>query len=239
MVNQNEDIPGMSFLNSAFDSSTFIHNYMQSFAAAANLAIASNPNTLINNSNYPANLNASVSNLAKNQNSSSPIIASASGSIVIGVNNPLSMGNSFGGLGSGTASAHGNGSIVVAGSVTGSGLGNPNQTASGNGQKGSISTNHMGYNASISSKTVEGKNIWLKHLANAAANATNKRSYCSKTQIYCDAVSRALDIPTCKVVPFFGAFLHDLRFIIESVPSVSFMCNKNIQKPIEVTQIYI
>lgn len=164
MVNQNEDIPGMSFLNAAFDSSTFIHNYMQSFAAAANLAIASNPNSLINPS---SNLNASVSNLAKNQNSSSPIIASASGSIVIGVNNPLSMGNSFGGLGSGTASAHGNGSIVVAGSVTGSGLGNnaapgySNQTAavSGQGQKGSISTNHMGYNASISSKTAEGKNM--------------------------------------------------------------------------------
>ena len=36
-MNQSEDIPGMSFLNSAFDSSTFIrtnYNYMQSLAAA-------------------------------------------------------------------------------------------------------------------------------------------------------------------------------------------------------------
>ena len=47
-------------------------------------------------------------------------------------------------------------------------------------------------------------------------------------------MSRALDINTCKVVPFFGAFLHDLRFIIESVPSVNVTCNKTVQKPIEM-----
>ena len=38
LVNQSEDIPGMAFLNSAFDSSTFIrtnYNYMQNFAANA------------------------------------------------------------------------------------------------------------------------------------------------------------------------------------------------------------
>lgn len=35
-------------------------------------------------------------------------------------------------------------------------------------------------------------------------------------------------------MPFFGAFLHDLRFIIESVPSVTVTCNKQVQKPIEM-----
>ena len=80
--------------------------------------------------------------------------------------------------------------------------------------------------------TTENRTLWLQHLA--AASASAKKAYCSKTQIYTDAVSRALDIQTCKVVPFFGAFLHDLRYIIETVPSVTVMCNRNIQKPIEV-----
>ena len=55
-----------------------------------------------------------------------------------------------------------------------------------------------------------------------------------KTPQYCDAVSRALDIPTCKVVPFFGTFLKDLRTILSSVPSIVVLCNRNTQKPIEV-----
>jgi hypothetical protein len=55
-----------------------------------------------------------------------------------------------------------------------------------------------------------------------------------KTPQYCDAVSRALDIPTCKVVPFFGTFLKDLRTILSSVPSIAVLCNRNTQKPIEV-----
>ncbi|CAF2860546.1 unnamed protein product [Rotaria sp. Silwood2] len=54
-----------------------------------------------------------------------------------------------------------------------------------------------------------------------------------KTPQYCDAVSRALDIPTCKVVPFFGTFLKDLRSILSSVPSIVVLCNRNTQKPIE------
>ncbi|CAF0747680.1 unnamed protein product [Adineta ricciae] len=54
-----------------------------------------------------------------------------------------------------------------------------------------------------------------------------------KTPQYCDAVSRALDIPTCKVVPFFGTFLKDLRAILSSVPSIVVLCNRNTQKPIE------
>ncbi|CAF0723640.1 unnamed protein product, partial [Didymodactylos carnosus] len=54
-----------------------------------------------------------------------------------------------------------------------------------------------------------------------------------KTVQYCDAVSRALDIPTCKVVPFFGTFLKDLRSILSSVSSITVLCNKNTQKPIE------
>jgi hypothetical protein len=76
-------------------------------------------------------------------------------------------------------------------------------------------------------------------LAQTALNTTtifaSKKSYCSKTAIYCEAISRALDTKTCKVVPFFGAFLHDLRFIVENVPSITVMCNKNVQKPIEVS----
>lgn len=55
-----------------------------------------------------------------------------------------------------------------------------------------------------------------------------------KTPQYCDAVSRALDIPTCKVVPFFGTFLKDLRTILTSVPNIVVLCNRNTQKPIEV-----
>lgn len=55
-----------------------------------------------------------------------------------------------------------------------------------------------------------------------------------KTPQYCDAVSRALDIPTCKVVPFFGTFLKDLRTILSNVPSIVVLCNRNTQKPIEV-----
>ncbi|CAF1176350.1 unnamed protein product, partial [Adineta ricciae] len=54
-----------------------------------------------------------------------------------------------------------------------------------------------------------------------------------KTPQYCDAVSRALDIPTCKVVPFFGTFIKDLRTILSGVPSIVVLCNRNTQKPLE------
>lgn len=224
-MNQNEDFPGMSFLNSAFDSSTFIrtnYNYMQSFAAAA---ATSNPASIIPNGPNTS----SSSNINKNANNHSTSVcagvgAVATGSIVIGINNAASTSASNPGLANINASYCQN---------------NPNLISSCsnliNTAKSSISTNHnAGCNGSISSKTAEGRTLWLQHLAAAAATASSKRAYCSRTQIYCEAISRALDIPQCKVVPFFGAFLHDLRFIIESVPSVAIMCNKNIQKPIEM-----
>ncbi|CAH1784522.1 unnamed protein product, partial [Owenia fusiformis] len=37
---------------------------------------------------------------------------------------------------------------------------------------------------------------------------------------YRDAVARGLDIPACKVVPFFGGFLRDLRAVLTSLPSI-------------------
>jgi phosphatidylinositol phospholipase C epsilon len=37
---------------------------------------------------------------------------------------------------------------------------------------------------------------------------------------YREAVGRALDIPTSKVVPFFGGFLRELKAIVTGVPSV-------------------
>ena len=40
------------------------------------------------------------------------------------------------------------------------------------------------------------------------------------TPAYRAAISRALAIPGCKVVPFFGGFLRDLRAIFSIVPSV-------------------
>lgn len=68
----------------------------------------------------------------------------------------------------------------------------------------------------------------------AISSSNINRNYSSKTQLYCEAVSRALDIPNCKVVPFFGSFLHDLRQLLETIPSRIMMCNKTIQRPIEV-----
>lgn len=40
------------------------------------------------------------------------------------------------------------------------------------------------------------------------------------TDEYREAVSRSLDIPDCKVVPFFGGFLRDLRSLFINVPSI-------------------
>ncbi|XP_062591377.1 uncharacterized protein LOC134252848 isoform X1 [Saccostrea cucullata] len=40
------------------------------------------------------------------------------------------------------------------------------------------------------------------------------------TDEYREAVSRSLDIPDCKVVPFFGGFLRDLRSLFHNVPSI-------------------
>lgn len=209
----------MNFLNSAFDSSTFMrtNNYVQSSLAPMSNANTPSHMNPINNSNssYSANNNS--------VNVSSNVPMRQAGSFVVGMG--LS-GNNLSGSNSGLANMPASN--------------NPNLISSCNNllatAKSSISTNHHGHTSgSISSKTIEGRNLWLQHLAAVAANASSKRNYCSKTQIYCEAISRALDIHTCKVVPFFGAFLHDLRFIIESVPSVTIMCNKLVQKPIEVT----
>ena len=186
----------MNFLNSAFDSSTFIRtNYMQALTASG----ANNANALISSNNI-VNLRGTHLNnpLASHTKSSSIVI-------------------DMGTQGSST-------NLISAASNTANNL---------ISSKSSISTGQPGVGSSISIKNSDGRNLWLQSLA-SAANASAKRAYCSKTHIYCEAVSRALDMPTCKVVPFFGSFLHDLRFIIESVPSVTVMCNQIIQKPIEV-----
>lgn len=218
-MNQSEDIPGMDFLNSAFDSSTFIrtnYNYMKSFAAAnANVPSLSRshkshhrPSRNVNNNNNKGSIIKSDSKTKSNQ----------------GNNNNNEPNNS-----------------EAANNETNANQSNPNQQGfvaqnsvsrpQLSSKSSSIVTN---FQPSISSRTTDGRTIWLRHLAAAAASASAKREYCSKTQIYCEAVSRALDIGTCRVVPFFGAFLHDLRFIIESVPSVNVTCNRNVQKPIEM-----
>lgn len=243
MVNQNEDYPGMQFLNSAFDSSTFIrtnYNYIQSLAAlagAAGLASDGGPNTTLALSSASHSANSSMANL----NSSITGMTNAVGAAGASATTGGVKASSF--ILPGTSSSTG---IAPSQSMANA---NPNVLSSSNNllatAKSSISTNHHGVtthgavNGSVSSKTAEGRTLWLQHLATAAANASSKRNYCSKTQVYCEAVSRALDIHTCKVVPFFGAFLHDLRFIIESVPSIAVMCNTIVQKPIEVIFIYI
>ncbi|ELT88364.1 hypothetical protein CAPTEDRAFT_107584, partial [Capitella teleta] len=40
------------------------------------------------------------------------------------------------------------------------------------------------------------------------------------TAEYREAVTRALDIHGCRVVPFFGSFLRDLRSILSGIPSI-------------------
>ena len=133
LVNQNEDITGMNFLNSAFDSSNFIKS--------------------------------NSANQANQCNSSS----------------------------------------------------NSNSTSKPNG---------------LSNVTNENTNVRSSYLLQI--NPALNRTYCSKTLLYCESISRALDISSCKVVPFFGSFLHDFRQILDGVPSQITMCNKNIQKPVEV-----
>jgi hypothetical protein len=239
----------MNFLNSAFDSSTFIRtnfNYLQSIAHP-NL---SNSNSVNNNNNNSTQNTANNTNNTNNGAQGSFLLNQGAGLInrLTSSNNNTSNNN--------TNNNNNNNSRIAIGSIVlggGSGVtvnsgfySNNNQQPLGNSSnlisscnnlittaKSSICTNYL--NGSVSSKTAEGRALWLQNLANAAAYATSKRAYCSKTQLYCEALSRSLDIQTTKVIPFFGAFLHDLRFIIESVPSVTVLCNKNIQKPIEVS----
>ncbi|XP_060069522.1 uncharacterized protein LOC132549598 [Ylistrum balloti] len=49
------------------------------------------------------------------------------------------------------------------------------------------------------------------------------------TQEYREAVGRGLDIPTCKVVPFFGGFLRELRALFINVPSIIVLPSKENQ----------
>lgn len=53
----------------------------------------------------------------------------------------------------------------------------------------------------------------LDHLSNILLSS-------EPTLEYRDAVTRALDTPGCKVVPFFGSFLRDLRSILSGIPSI-------------------
>jgi len=193
----------MSFLNTAFDSSTFIrtnYNYLKTLESSHSHSNSSSAKHSHTNSNQKK-LNTSTLNLTgANQAANTALNSSMSNSTNIAsrFNGPVNCNTSMG---------------LISG-------------ASG---KPSLASKSHG-------STNENRALWLKHFAAASANA--KKAYCSKTQIYCDAVSRALDIQTCKVVPFFGAFLHDLRNMIETVPSVTIMCNKNIQKPIEVNLFF-
>ncbi|OTF73085.1 Phosphatidylinositol-specific phospholipase-like protein, partial [Euroglyphus maynei] len=44
---------------------------------------------------------------------------------------------------------------------------------------------------------------------------------------YKEAVVKALDIPHSQVIPFFGAFLHDLKNVLKRVPSLIVLSNEN------------
>lgn len=226
----------MQFLNSAFDSSTFIrtnYNYIHSLAMLANGGPNATSNALpLSTSSYSANssmanVNSSITGIMINTKPSSFILPSTSNSAtaaaaqsLANTNNNISSSNTL--------------LATAKSSISTNHHGGGGQSAGGGGGGGG-----GGVNGSVSSKTAEGRALWLQHLAAAAANASSKRTYCSKTQVYCEAISRALDIHTCRVVPFFGAFLHDLRFIIESVPSIAVMCNTIVQKPIEVINVSI
>jgi hypothetical protein len=50
-------------------------------------------------------------------------------------------------------------------------------------------------------------------------NSNPALNRCSKTQLYFESISRALEMTSCKVVPFFGTFLHDFTQILDGVPS--------------------
>jgi hypothetical protein len=205
----------MSFLNAAFDSSTFVrhnHNYLQASQALANSSLTSTTARPVSTSNFYTG--SSFINRFGTHHSN----RHTTGSVVLG------MGTAGGAINSHN---HNSNSTINQGNMQSS-CNNLITTA-----KSSICTNYL--SGSMSSKTPEGRALWLQNLSHAAAiNAASKRAYCSKTQLYCLALSKSLDMHTTKVVPFFGAFLHDLRFIIESVPSVTIVCNKTVQKPIEV-----
>ena len=56
---------------------------------------------------------------------------------------------------------------------------------------------------------------------------------------YREAVTRALDIADCQVVPFFGAFLRDLRSIFSGMPSIVVIPRDDCQLQLEVRACHI
>ncbi len=221
MVNQKEDFPGLNFLNSAFDSSTFVrtnYNYLQASQVLANSSQTSTTAA------PPSTSNFYTGSSFINRFGTHHTYRQTTGSVVLGMGTAGEAINNHN---------HNSNPTINQGGNMQSSCNNLITTA-----KSSICTNYL--SGSISSKTPEGRALWLQNLSHAAAiNAASKRAYCSKTQVYCAALSKSLDMRSTKVVPFFGAFLHDLRFIIESVPSVSIVCNKTVQKPIEVNILAI
>lgn len=62
--------------------------------------------------------------------------------------------------------------------------------------------------------------------------------FCREASIeYKDAVSAALDIRDCKVVPYFGGFLRDIRSVMSS-PSVVVLPPCGVDHSLEVTGKY-
>lgn len=55
---------------------------------------------------------------------------------------------------------------------------------------------------------------------------------------YDRALSRALTMPECKVVPFFGAFLRDLREILSTTPSLVVLAPSGEHTHLEVLIAY-
>lgn len=51
---------------------------------------------------------------------------------------------------------------------------------------------------------------------------------------YRKALERALDIPQCKLIPFFGGFLRELRAVLQGMPSLVVLPAPGAQK-LEVT----
>ena len=55
---------------------------------------------------------------------------------------------------------------------------------------------------------------------------------------YKSAVIRALDIPHSKVIPFFGAFLRDLKTILQQMPSLIVLANEQVVQQSMDTQTH-
>ena len=55
---------------------------------------------------------------------------------------------------------------------------------------------------------------------------------------YRGAVARALAMPSCRLVPFFGTFLHDVRAVLANVPAIV-VFPSNAQHSLEVVTFII